>query len=279
MSKEATREQIFELFGEMRSGRIGKWALQGLLEDAPRIAFKYLAKKICGEAAFSSDNLYETASTKISIASITRDPVDVKAARDWVTSGMYHMWYYPHDDARILVDLASLTREWRDVEPIKKAIIEGRFGGYYLVKGCLLAAEVTDERKLVDRALDEASKIDDPYLHTRALVAIHCVGRKDVDVELEKILHRIIELSPYGAYEAVKIYATLIHTDSAPLAVERARRIASRIDNAGKYACSFAAIAAATREPEDLELAYAAAHQEPKHETWRAMARVLAGID
>jgi len=290
MSKEVTLEQILEVTDQIRSGRrtgegrITGWAVQALIEDAPKIAFDWLLKKIIEEAREASigwlcvDN-QERAMTVIAIASITRKPNDIKAARGLITG--LNLFLDPAFEARFLVELASITHKPEDIKLVRQAIKEKKLTGYPLVKAYALLYEVTGEYKFIDLAHEKAKEINE----IEALMILNSCADENtlflVHKEIFHILDQVNKTTNMAKITRAEI-ATLGATRKSPV---RARALAEDYSNAKHILENFAAIAAFTRDPDDLERAYLAANEAEKKDpdrgakSWRLIARILAGVD
>jgi len=282
MSKEVTKEQILEVMDQIKHGGINGWALQGLIEDASKIAFDWLLKKIVEKAQEASrrcDDNQERAMTDIAIASITRKPGDIKAARGLITG--LNLFLDPAFEARFLVELASITHEPEDIKLVRRVITEGTLTGYPLVKAYTLLYEVTGEYEFIDSAYEKAKEINE----IKAWMTIHdnCANEPilwHVSQGIFKIVDQFRQITDVAMIATIEI-ATLGVSGQ----VVRARALAEDYSSAKYFLENFAAIAAFTRDPDDLGHAFLAANEAEKKDpdkgakSWRLIARILAGIN
>ncbi|MFA4998728.1 MAG: hypothetical protein WC514_01790 [Candidatus Paceibacterota bacterium] len=245
MSK-VTDGQFFEIVDQVRREKIDGWACQGLIEDASEIAYRQILKKIIKEvrdSVFRADSCYEISDTLIAVAGITRDREDIRKARNSV---YYHPDQFSEYERNVLLlELAVITHEPRDINPIKQVIENVGLPSYYhLAIANLLIAEMEEKKELIDVAFKEAIE-EKSILRAKALSFIFlATGREDAHSGLRKIL---------GPGEVLLVASSTNPPTPQRIDVERA--YAGHYNSKGPCQ-TFAAIAASTRSPKDLEIAY-----------------------
>lgn len=284
MSKEASREQILEVIGQIKSRRISGWVCQALIEEAPKIAFQYLVKKIVEQAKESilSPDENEAAMTLIAIASITRDSKDINKAREFAK---IQLGSDSKREAIAFMEIASITREEKDVDVLRQLMDENRLSDYYLVKAYVLLGELTGKIEFIDAARAEAKQIRDLYFRTKAWVAIYNSYNNNATIlkianeALEDIYFNVIQEKPENG---AQIVAAMCRWRKDK--IDRAHILAGDICAQGSYV-KYARLAAVTKNPNHLEIAYLFALSIDKDNfftgaaIWRQLVQLLAGID
>ncbi len=275
--KEATREQILEVMDQTKRWQLGWASYQGFIDEGSGIGFQYLVKKIIDEARQSfrdCKNFEEQVITDVAIAGITRDPEDIKK-----------IYTYPPAGVKPSVEAAYLFHRWNDVEMVRESIKSKWLEGYYLAKAYVVLYKATEaDMKYINLALKEALEVDDLYLRAKVLLEVrnYLEGNKLESGCIDSELSRIRESSQrFDKYQAARIATLSILENKAEpdWAREKIRELVRKLGNNMHRAVLFTSIAAATRDLNDLEIAYEAAREGPEGEIWRAMTRALAGID
>lgn len=280
---EVTLEQIKEA---LKQKELGKSAWQGFIQNGAKIGFQYLLDQICEETKnwLKKPGDYHRNKIRIAIALITGKPKDINEARSCLKPSNL-LQFYPEnkEDAESWIDLAGFTYQWADVEEVRKAIDSNCFqNNYYLAKARLVLATATGNIELVESVLKDVAKINDPYLRVKVIIAISKTRLSSEEKEIREL--EWMSKTFRNAEEALRSERNLMINALSLRWYRGYNDIKMVRDNARRQkiispAILFSVIAAATKEVEDLEVAYESARNEWRYEYWPVMARILAGID